>query len=89
MPRFHFDVQDNGSVLADDEGSEFESMDAAMHAAARSAAEIGTDRLAKGDFRDVVIEVRDGQGQRVFTVRASLRIDRHGPSSQGPHAWTV
>jgi hypothetical protein len=48
-----------------------------VHGAARSAAEIGTGRLAKGDTSDVVIEVRDEHGQRVFTVTASMKIDWH------------
>jgi hypothetical protein len=44
--------------VRDDEGAEFDSLEAAVHAAARSAAEIGTNRLARGDTSDVVIEVR-------------------------------
>jgi hypothetical protein len=60
-----------------------------VQAAARSAAEIGTSRLAKGDTSDVVIEVRDEQNQRICTVTASTRIERHGPSHQGPHSWGV
>ena len=39
------------------EGSEFDSLDAAVQGATRSAAEIGTSRLVKGKVRDVVIEV--------------------------------
>jgi hypothetical protein len=65
--------------VPDDEGSEFDSLDAAVHGAVRSAAEMGTDRLAKGDTGNVVIEVRDEQDQRVFTVTASMKIDWHVP----------
>jgi hypothetical protein len=75
--------------VRDDEGAEFDSLEAAVHAAARSAAEIGTSRLARGDTSDVVIEVRDEQNQRVCTVTASMRIERHGPSHQGPHSWSA
>jgi hypothetical protein len=50
-----------------------------VHGAARSAAEIGTSWLTRGDFSDVVIEVRDERGQRVCTVTASMKIDRHTP----------
>ena len=88
MSRFHFDVQDKGNILADDEGAEFESMDAAVHAAAQSAAEIGTGRLAKGDFSDVVIEIRDEQNQRVVTVRASMKIDQHAPLPLKSLPWS-
>jgi hypothetical protein len=89
VARYYFDVQNGKPPVRDDEGAEFDSLEAAVHAAARSAAEIGTSRLAKGDTTDVVIEVRDEQNQRVCTVTASMRIDRHGPSDQGPHSWSA
>jgi hypothetical protein len=75
--------------LRDDEGLEFDSLEAAVQAAPRSAAEIGTGQLARGDFSDVVIAVRDEQNQRVATVTATMRIERHSPSHQGPHAWSA
>jgi hypothetical protein len=89
MARYYFDVQNGKPPVRDDEGAEFDSLDAAVQAAARSAAEIGTSRLAKGDTSNVVIEVRDEQNQRVCTVTASMRIERHGPSDQGPHSWSA
>ena len=89
MARYYFDVQNGKPLVHDDEGAEFDSLEAAVHAAARSAAEIGTSRLARGDTSDVVIEVRDEQNQRVCTVTASMRIDRNGPSDQGPHSWSA
>jgi hypothetical protein len=89
VARYYFDIQNGKPPVRDDEGAEFDSLDAAVQAAARSAAEIGTSRLAKGDTSDVVIEVRDEQNQRVCTVTASMRIDRHGPSDQGSHSWSA
>jgi hypothetical protein len=77
LARYYFDIQDGAQVIPDDEGAEFDRLDAAVQAAARSAAEIGTGRLAKGDTSDVVIEVRDEGDQRVFTVTASMKIDWH------------
>jgi hypothetical protein len=84
VPRFYYDVRDDGNIIPDDEGSEFESLEAAVHAAACATAEIGTDRLAKGDTRDVVIEVPDDQGRRVCTVTASMKIDWHHPPQPHP-----
>jgi hypothetical protein len=89
VARYYFDVQNGKPLVRDDEGTEFDSLEAAVHAAARSAAEIGTNRLARGDTSDVVIEVRDEQNQRVCTVAASMRIERHGSSHQGPHSWSA
>ncbi len=77
VARYYFDIQDQEQVVHDDEGTEFGSLDAAVQGTMRSAAEIGTSRLAKGDTSDVVIEVRDEQGQRVCTVTASMKIDWH------------
>ena len=51
-----------------------------MHAVARSAAEIGTSGLVKGDSSDVILVVRDEQNQRVCTLTASMKIERHGPT---------
>jgi hypothetical protein len=89
VARYYFDVQNGKPPVRDDEGAEFDSLEAAGQAAARSAAEIGTDRLAKGDTSDVVIEVRDERGHRVCTVKASMEIEWHVSRSQGPHPWSA
>jgi hypothetical protein len=81
VPRYYFDLYEGVELMRDEEGSAFDSLDAAIQGAARSAAEIGTNRLVKGDFTDVVLDVRDEGNQRVFTVTASMRIDRHAPPS--------
>jgi hypothetical protein len=80
VARYYFDVLDGTDSMRDDEGTEFDSLDSAVHAAARSTAEIGTDRLARGDISDVVIEVRDERNQRVCTVTASMKINFYDPS---------
>jgi hypothetical protein len=79
VARYYLDIHDGEQFVRDDEGSEFDSLDAAVQGVARSAAEIGTSRLAKGDTRDVIIEVRDQQDQRVVTVTASMTIEWHDP----------
>ena len=89
MARYYFDILDGAQSVRGAEGSEFDTVDAAVQAAARSAAEIGTDRLAKGDSSDVVIEVRDERGQRICTVKASMEIDWHVSRHQGPHPWSA
>jgi hypothetical protein len=79
LARYYLDIRNGEQLLRDDDGTEFDSLDAAVQGAARSAAEIGTGRLAKGDTSDVVIVVRDEGSQRVFTVTASMKIDWHAP----------
>ena len=82
VARYYFDIRHGTDLLRDDEGAEFDSLDAAIRGVARSAAEIGTDRLARGDLSDVVIEIRDEHSQRVVTVTASMQIERHDRSSE-------
>jgi hypothetical protein len=89
VARYYFDVQDGAQSVRDDDRAEFDSLDAAVQAATRSAAEIGTGRLARGDTRDVVIKVRDERGQRICTVKASMEIEWHVSHSQGPHPWSA
>lgn len=88
MALYYFDIRKGTDLMRDDEGSEFASPEAAAQGAARSAAEIGTGRLAKSDFSDVVIEVRDERNQRLCTVTASLKVDCHAPQPQ-PHSWSA
>jgi hypothetical protein len=89
VDRYYFDIHHGAHSVRDDQGAEFDSLDAAVQAATRSAAEIGTGRLAKGDTSDVVVGVRDERGQRVCTIKASMEIDWHVPRSQGPHPWSA
>jgi hypothetical protein len=89
VPRYYFDILNGTDGVHDDEGIEFDSLDAAAHAATRSVAEVGTGRLVKCDISDVVIEVRDEPSQRVCTVTASMMVERHKPPSQDLHPWSV
>jgi len=63
--------------MCDDEGTDFESVEAALRSGVLSAGEIGPNRLVKGDTSDVVVLVRDERNQRVCTVSSSMKIERH------------
>ncbi|WP_376771064.1 DUF6894 family protein [Microvirga soli] len=89
VARYYFDIRDGAQSAHDDEGTEFDSMDAAVQTSGQSAAEIGANRPAKGDISDVVIEVRDERGRRICTVRASMEIKRHSPPAHDPHPWSA
>ncbi|QRM35884.1 hypothetical protein [Microvirga sp. VF16] len=89
MARYYFDILDGAQGVRDDEGAELNSLDAAVQVAARSAAEIGQGRLARGETSDVVVEVRDERSQRVCTIRASMEIEWHVSRSQGRHPWSA
>jgi hypothetical protein len=84
MPRFYFDVREGGRFAPDEEGTDFDSLDAAEHEAVCAAAEIGRDRLPKGDSREVTIEVRNEHRQRVLTITVSMQVERVEPPPQLP-----
>ena len=86
MPRFYFDLREGSLFLPDDEGLEFPGLDEAEREAAEAAAEIGRDRLPKGDARDITIEVRNEHRQRVLTVTVSMQVERVVPSPVAPAA---
>jgi len=76
VSRFYFDVREDGKFISAEEGLEFESLDAAEHEATKDAAEIGRDRLPKGDAHEITVEVRDEHGERVLTVTVSMTVRR-------------
>ena len=84
MPRYYFDVREGPRFIPDDEGLDFDSLDAAEHEAAKGVAEIGRDQLPKGGTRDVTVEVRNEHRQRALTVTVSMHIDRVAPSPVVP-----
>ena len=86
MPRFYFDVREGARFIPDDEGLEFDSLDTAEREAAATAAEIGRDRLPKGDLREVTVELMNEHRQRVLTVTVSMEIDRVDLDPQPPSA---
>jgi len=80
MSRYYFDVREGTLFAPDEEGLEFESLDAAEYEAACTAAEIGRDRLPGRDAREITLEVSNEHRQRVLTVTVSIRIDRVEPA---------
>jgi hypothetical protein len=84
VSRFYFDVREGTRFIPDDEGLEFDSLEAAEREAATTAAEIGRDRLPKGDTREITVEVRNEHRQRVLTVKVSLEINRVDPEPLPP-----
>ena len=85
VPRFYFETREGARFTPDDEGLEFPTLDAAEREAAEAAAEMGRDRLPKGDARDVTIEVLNQHRQRVLTVTVTMQIDRVDPSPAPPN----
>src|SRR5215208_1249561 len=64
MPRFYFDLRENGTFIEDEEGMSLPDLAAAKYEAAVTAAEIGRDRLPEGGLQSVTIDVRDENGRQ-------------------------
>jgi uncharacterized protein DUF6894 len=72
MPRYYFDVRDNGSFNIDEIGHEFTSVNDARLEAARALGEIARDILPGLSVRSISIQVRDDRGP---VLSASLRFE--------------
>jgi hypothetical protein len=84
MPRFYFDVREGTKFVSDEDGIEFDSLDAAEDHAAQTAARIGRDNLPSRKVREIVVEVRNEHKQRVITVAVLMRIQRVTPLPEPP-----
>jgi hypothetical protein len=82
MPRFYFDVREGPRFVPDEDGDEFENLDAAAREAAEVAVEIGRDHLPRGHAREVTVEVKNEYRQRVLTVTVAIEINRLAPSPE-------
>jgi hypothetical protein len=83
VARYYFDIHDFAQSVRDDEGTELDSLDAAVQAAARSAAEIGTGRLAKGDTGDVVIGYGTSMASESAPSKRRWRLTGTSPALRG------
>ena len=58
MPRFHFHIKENGRLIEDEEGRDFENAEAVRREAVEAGASIARDAFVSGSARQVVVEVR-------------------------------
>ena len=83
MPRFYFDILHGEKLLKDEEGTDFESLEAAEQAAVEAATEMGHFRLKSGEPRRVIIEISDERRHRLATLILSLEVHRATPEPGG------
>jgi hypothetical protein len=75
MPRFYFDVRQDGDLTPDEEGEELPDADAAEQEAALAAIHL-VKELLHGPQASLAVEVRDEQGTRVARATVTLDVDR-------------
>jgi hypothetical protein len=74
VPRFYFNVSQGPKVIPDEEGLEFDSLDAAEQEAMQALIQLGRDWLPRA--REVSIQVRDEQHQQVLALSVAIRVER-------------
>jgi hypothetical protein len=70
MARYYFDHRDGNTFISDDEGLEFDGIEAVRDEATRALAGIAKDALPGSVRREITIEVRDEASRPV--LRAAL-----------------
>ncbi|GJE78477.1 DUF6894 family protein [Methylorubrum suomiense] len=77
MPRYFLDFQDGSLWLKDEEGQEYENLQAARDAAIAALPDIGREVPPQDGRREFVAFVRDTHGTELCTVRLDLAAECH------------
>jgi hypothetical protein len=73
VPRFFFDVHENGHVQRDEFGVEFATFEAAVVEAKRALPAIAIDGLLRdGDHKNYTVVVKDEEERIVYTAALSF-----------------
>lgn len=72
MPRYFFDVSDNGNVIADDEGLDFPGDATMRDEAIKTLPRMAAEELPDGPEHIFGVRVRDEAGLTVFEARLEL-----------------
>jgi hypothetical protein len=73
MPRYFFDIEDNGELTVDDEGLELSSEKAVRDEAIRALPELAKDELPDGAQHSFWVKVRDESGAYIFQASLELK----------------
>ncbi len=74
VPRFFIDTSDQERFVRDEDGLEFEDVEAAMNAAADCLSYMARDALPGGESRTFIAIVRDEQGRTLVQTTMSFGV---------------
>lgn len=77
MPRYFIDFQDGALWLKDDEGHEYENLEAARDAAIAALPDMGRESPPHNGKREFLAFVRDADGTELCTIRLDLAAECH------------
>ena len=83
MAFYYFDVDDNGEVFPDDQGTECVTFDQVKEEAIRALVEMIRDSLPDGDHHRLTIKVRNDGGGVVLKVSLSFEVEAEHRSGGG------
>ena len=74
MPKFHFDVHENGRVIPDEDGQNLANENDARKEAVMTGASIARDAFVAGSAQHVVVDVRE-EGAPILKVSITLEVE--------------
>jgi hypothetical protein len=80
MALYHFDVDDNGTLYHDDQGTECADFAKVKNEAIAALAEMMRDSIPDGDHHRLTIKVRDEGGALVFQAALHFDVEAQRPS---------
>lgn len=82
MPRFYIDTSDQDFFARDEEGQEYEDVEAAKIAAVDVLPDMARDKLPDGDARTFLAIVRDENGRTLLQASLQLQVTSLLPKSE-------
>lgn len=84
MPRYFFDLDDNGELHPDEQGMECRGFAVAKQEAIRALVEMTEDVLPNGDRRLLKIQVRNEAGDLLLQVAMNFEVEvERSPDAEG------
>jgi hypothetical protein len=83
MALYHFDIEDNGKIYHDDQGTECATFADVKREASTALAEIMKDAIPDGDHRKMSIRVHDEAGRLVLHVAMNFSVESEHPPGSG------
>jgi hypothetical protein len=75
MPRFHFDIHENGRFIPDEKGQDFMDADGARQEAVLTGVSIARDAFVAGTAQHVVVDVRENAHAPCLKVSITLEVE--------------
>ena len=76
MPRFHFDVHEDGHLFRDEDGQDFANVDVARQEAVLTGTSIARDAFVAGSADHVVVDVREDEHAPCLKVSIKLEVEQ-------------